>query len=62
MFKLNPLSLQVVQLLQENQTMTGEHLLDILAQQLQQSQLALEVPFKQLLATLLDKQIILGVI
>ena len=62
MMELNPLSLQVVQLLQENQTMTGEHLLDKLAQQLQQSQLALEVPFKQLLATLLDKQIILGVI
>lgn len=62
MMELNPLSLQVVQLLQENQTMTGRDLLDILAQQLQQSQLALEVPFKQLLATLLDKQIILGVI
>ena len=62
MMELNPLSLQVVQLLQENQTMTGRDLLDILAQQLQQSQRALEVPFKQLLATLLDKQIILGVI
>ncbi|MFO1373637.1 MAG: hypothetical protein U1E99_03450, partial [Agitococcus sp.] len=62
MMELNPLSLQVVQLLQDNQTMTGHDLLDILAQQLQQSQRALEVPFKQLLATLLDKQIILGVI